>query len=113
MIIQMVKQLNPEHQFYIPYLQPFKANAEQAVKDGKIGKIELENFVLPKEASIYADISGVENIYVDGQIVNVMTEIPSGVVYLINDKTFLQMERHYQNKKDNVIQFPNTENKAG
>ena len=105
MIIQMIKQLNPEHLFYIPYLQPVKANAEQGLKEGKIDKIELENFVLPKEAAIYADINGVENIYVDGQIVNVMTEIPSGIVYLINNDTFLQMERHYPNKKENIIPF--------
>jgi hypothetical protein len=107
----MIKQLNPEHSFYIPYLQPIKVNAEQAQKEGKIDKIELEDFVLPKEAAIYSDINGVENIYVDGQIVNVMTEIPSGIIYLINNDTFLKVERYYPNK-NNVIQFPNTVNKA-
>jgi len=113
MIIQMIKQLNPEHQFYIPYLQPTKANIEKGIKEGKIDKIDLESFVLPKEATIYADSSGAENIYVDGRIVDVMTEIPSGIVYLINNETFLQMDRYIPgNKKEKIIFFPNAINKA-
>ena len=112
MIIQMIKQLNPEHPFYVPYLQPVKANVEQSIKEGKLEKVELENFVLPKEACILVDQNGVESIYVAGQSVNIFTEIPSGIVYLLNNETNLIMEKYIQNKKESVISFPNSINKT-
>jgi len=111
MIIQMMKQKNPEHEFYIPYLQPIKAKIEQAVRKGEIKKVELESFILPKEAVIYISADGIENIYVDGKIVDVMTEIPSGIVYLINNETNLKVDK-YILIKDNVTQFPNINKKA-
>ena len=97
----MIKQKNPENTFYLPYLQPLKANVKSEIQKGVI---ELENFVLPKEASIYIDESGAERIFIDGLPVSVMTEIPSGIVYLMNQETCIQMERHVQ-KKENIISF--------
>ena len=111
MVIQMIKQKNPENTFYVPYLQPIKSNIEQAILEKKLEKIELESFVLPKEASIYIDSNGAESIYVAGRVVEVMTEIPSGIVYLINNDIHLQMEKHVLNK-ETVISFPNSINKA-
>ena len=112
MIIQMMRLLNPEHSFYVPYLHPLKANAEQGIRDGKFSGVELENFVLPKEAAIYVDDNGVEGIFVNGLPVSVFTEIPSGIVHLINNETNLIMERHIANKKGSVIPFPCYGNKA-
>jgi len=111
MIIQMMKQKNPEHEFYIPYLQPAKTKIEEAVKEGKLDNVELESFVLPKEATIYISTDGIEGIFVDGLLVDVMTEIPSGIVYLINRETFLKVEKHIT-KKESVIQFPNVNKKV-
>lgn len=111
-IVQMMKLLNPEHAFYVPYLHPIKANVEQSIKEGKFSRAELENFVLPKEASIYVDDDGVEGIYVNGLPVNVFTEIPSGIVRLINNEVNLIMERHTSNKKGSVIPFPSWGSKA-
>jgi hypothetical protein len=109
MIIQMMKQKNPENTFYIPYLQPVKTNIEQAIQEGKFTeKLELEDFVLPKEAVIYIDDQGVESIFVGGLPVQVMTEIPSGIVYLLNKETCLKVEKHII-KKDNVFIFPASE----
>jgi hypothetical protein len=112
MIIQMIKQLNPEHPFYVPYLQPIKTTVEQKIKTGEIEKVELENFVLPKEAAIYIDQNGIESIYVAGRPVSVFTEIPSGIVYLINDEINLIMEKHIVNKNSGIISFPSVTNKA-
>jgi len=112
MIIEMMKQKNPEHEFYIPYLQPVKSKVEEAIQKGEIDKVELESFILPKEATIYISADGIENIYVDGHIVEVMTEIPSGIVYLINNETYLKVEKHIP-KKDNVMQFPIMNKKVG
>jgi hypothetical protein len=112
MIIQMMKQKNPENTFYIPYLQSIKRQIEQAIADGKFtDKLELESFVLPKEATIYVDISGIENIYVAGQIAWIMAEIPSGIVYLINTEIHLTVEKHIV-KKATILSFPNSVNKA-
>jgi len=109
MIIQMMKQKNPENTFYIPYLQPVKANIEQAIQEGEFtDKLELEDFILPKEATIYIDGAGIESIFVSGLPVQVMTEIPSGIVYLVNNETCLKVEKHII-KKDNVYSFPNFE----
>jgi len=113
MTIQMIKQTNPENIFYIPYLQPVKAQIEMKIKEGKIDKIDLESFTLPKEAAIYADEQGIEAIYVDGIPVQIVTEIPSGIVYLLNKDTFLQMDRFIPgNSKEKIVQFPSVLNKA-
>ena len=112
MVIQMVKQFNPEHVFYVPYLQPLKVKVEMELKEGKLDKVDLESFVLPKEATVYSDDLGVERIFVDGSPVNVMTEVPSGIVYLVNDQTLLRVDKHSQRETGNVIQFPNTASKA-
>lgn len=107
MIIQMMKQKNLEHDFYIPYLQPIKAKVEMEIKKGVIDKVELESFVLPKEATILIDGNGIEGIYVDNQFVQVMTEIPSGIVYLMNNEIYLKVERHIVKKEnDNLVRFP-------
>ena len=106
MVIQMVKQFNPEHIFYVPYLQPLKLKVEMEIKEGKLDKIELESFVLPKVATIYSDELGVERIFVDGNPVHVMTEIPSGVVYLVNENTLLKVDKQLVKETDNVYQFP-------
>ena len=112
MIIQMIKLLNPEHHFYVPYLHPVKGNIEQGIKEEKHSKVELENFVLPKEASIYVDDNGVEGIFVNGLPVSVFTEIPTGIVHLINNEVNLIMEKHIANRNGSVIPFPNYGNKA-
>ena len=112
MIIQMMKQKNPEHDFYIPYIQPVKASVEQAIKDGKMNNVELESFILPKEATILIDCHGSEGIFVDGQLTSVMTEIPSGIVYLLSQEIYMKVEKHII-KKGNVINFPNVNHKVG
>jgi hypothetical protein len=112
MVIQMIKQSNPDNPFYIPYLQPVKMQIQEALKKGEIKKIDLESFVLPKEATIYTDEQGIEAIYVNGQKVRVMAEIPSGLVYLLNAEILLQVDRFIPNKNERIVLFPKSLNKA-
>ena len=102
MIVRLIKQKNPEHAFYIPYLQPIKANAEKENM-----QLELEEYILPKEAIILADSNGVEHIFVEGMPVSVMADIEKGGVYLVNAQTFLPMEKvGAMDSGRKIIRFP-------
>lgn len=79
MMIQMIKQKNPDHEFFIPYLQPVRAGVE---KD-KI-EVELVDFILPENATVLVDENGHEAIYLDGKPVKVLTDIFTGKIFLDN-----------------------------
>jgi len=101
MIIQMAKFTNPEHVFYIPYLQPVKAKCEEEKQFP-----ELVDFVLPKEALVMIADDGVERIFVGSKPVQVLTDAFSGLVYLVNDETYLRMDIHRVGEAARVIAFP-------
>jgi len=64
MIIQMIKQPNPEHDFFIPYLQPAKHSINEKIKSGELKQQDLilVVFVLPKEAEVLIGQDGAERI---------------------------------------------------
>ena len=101
MVIQLAKFKNPEHEFYCAYLQPVKAACKE-----KKEYPELVDFVLPKEAQILINEQGLEQIHVNGMPVQILTDAFTGIVYLVNNETYLKMEKHRVGEAARVIPFP-------
>jgi len=78
-IIQMVRQKNPENDFFIPYLNPIKATVIE-----KKMEVDLIDFILPEKATVMADEDGVEIIFLDGKPAKVLTDIFTQKIILMN-----------------------------
>jgi len=116
MIIQMIKQFNPEHEFFIPYLQPAKNTIAEKIKSGELKQQDLVliDFVLPKEAEVLIGQDGVESISVDGHGCEIVTCAFTGRCWLLNSQQNIRIgiDRHIEGKSV-IIQFPiNNANKA-
>jgi hypothetical protein len=84
-IIQMVRQKNPEHEFFIPYLNPIKATVIE-----KKMEVDLIDFILPDNATIMADEDGVEIIFLDGKPAKVLADIFTQKIVLMNTEGTIQ-----------------------
>jgi len=116
MIIQMIKQLNPEHEFFIPYLQPAKSAIAEKIKTGVLKRQDLIliDFVLPKEAEVLIGQDGVESISVDGHGCEIVTCAFTSRCWLLNSQHNIRIgiDRHIEGKSE-IIKFPiNNANRA-
>jgi len=93
-IIQMVRQKNPENDFFIPYLNPIKATVIE-----KKMEVDLIDFVLPENATVMADEDGVEIIFLDGKPAKVLTDIFTNKIILMNT------EGSYAETKKSILTF--------
>jgi len=116
MIIQMIRQLNPEHEFFIPYLQPAKHSIAAKIKSGELKQqdLVLVDFVLPKEAEVLIGQDGHESISVDGHGCEIVTCAFTSRCWLLNSQHNIRIgiDRRIEGKSE-IIQFPiNNANRA-